>query len=378
LFASNEPIKLDGGRAQQILQRRIHQSVAEYEVLNTLETSWGGLCTHVREGWNIGKPPYGYAAKRYRHPNPAKAAKGATKTRLEPDGARGETVTQIALWRYHECIGYGSIVDRLNAEPDRFPVSEPPGGVRARGAWSRSTVCDILRNPKYTGFQVFNRRATHSTTPGDSRRGAQNNPDLWVWSPEPVHEPLIPKWMFAELAERRGSRDRVKSQDLRATRTFVMRGMILCGCGRRRIGNVRPTRTYYTCWPKANNRGRRDTYAGHPECVYLREDLVLEEVSAFLADRVFGPHRGGLFAAGLASVGGLYGLRCIGHRAWSASFWCCGENGWCWRVLNGRFAEWPFSAGDVEVYGGTVRCVLGVCCAAVRGGDDGYQGESEP
>ncbi|MEV0113279.1 recombinase family protein [Streptomyces sp. NPDC050844] len=81
LFAWNEPIKLDGGRAQQILQRRINQSVAEYEVLNALETSWGGLCTHVREGWNIGKPPYGYKAKAYRHPNPAKAARGATKSR---------------------------------------------------------------------------------------------------------------------------------------------------------------------------------------------------------------------------------------------------------------------------------------------------------
>jgi DNA invertase Pin-like site-specific DNA recombinase len=86
LFAANEPIMLSGSRAQRILQRRINQSVAEYEVLNTLEQSWGGLCTHVREGWNIGKPPYGYKAKTYRHPNSTKAAKGQSKTRLEPDG----------------------------------------------------------------------------------------------------------------------------------------------------------------------------------------------------------------------------------------------------------------------------------------------------
>lgn len=37
LFAWNEPIKIGGGRAQQILQRRINQSVAEYEVFNALE-----------------------------------------------------------------------------------------------------------------------------------------------------------------------------------------------------------------------------------------------------------------------------------------------------------------------------------------------------
>lgn len=76
LFAANEPITTTGSRAQRILQRRINQSIAEYEVLNTLEQSWGGLCTHVREGWNIGKPPYGYRGKTYRHPNPMKAEKG--------------------------------------------------------------------------------------------------------------------------------------------------------------------------------------------------------------------------------------------------------------------------------------------------------------
>jgi site-specific DNA recombinase len=134
LFASNEPITSTGSRAQRILQRRINQSVAEYEVLNTLEQSWGALCTHVREGWNIGKPPYGYKAKFYRHPSPTKAAKGQTKTRLEPDGIQGETVTQIAAGRYHEGLGYDTIADREDqrlrdaARPQvhRLPGVQPP------------------------------------------------------------------------------------------------------------------------------------------------------------------------------------------------------------------------------------------------------------
>ena len=49
LFASNEPITLTGSRAQRVLQRRINQSIAEYEVLNTLEQSWGGS-VHPRAG----------------------------------------------------------------------------------------------------------------------------------------------------------------------------------------------------------------------------------------------------------------------------------------------------------------------------------------
>jgi site-specific DNA recombinase len=301
LFAANEPITLSGSRAQRILQRRINQSIAEYEVINTLELSWGGLCTHVRDGWNIGKPPYGYRAKIYRHPNPTKADRGYTKTRLEPDGPRAETVTQIALWRYHEQVGYDTIAERLNADLQKYPPPEPPNKSRARGAWGKTSVMEILRNPKYTGYQVYNRRASRS------RSGKVNDPVKWVWSPEPVHEPLIPKWMFDELTVRRtakrGSRDGGEPRNHPSTRrTYALRGMVFCRCGRRMFGNHRRGHTYYTCWPPNNNRGRPDTYAGHPKTVYLREDALLDAVSRFFAERVFGPHRRDLLAAELASV----------------------------------------------------------------------------
>jgi site-specific DNA recombinase len=303
VFAWNEPIKLDGGRAQQILQRRINQSVAEYEVFNSLEMSWGGLCTHVREGYNIGKPPYGYKAKTYRHPNPAKAARRQSKTRLEPDGARGETVTQIALWRYHEQLGYDSIAERLNADLEKYPPPEPPGGLRARGAWGKSSVCDLLRNPKYTGYQVFNRRASRS------KHGKVNDPALWVWSPEPHHTPLIPKWMFDEMTARRaanrGSRPGGTTNTHPATtRTYLFRGMIHCGCRRRLNGTQRRkhTITYYQCWPRSNNRGRPDKLTGHPKTVYINETAVLAAVSTFYAERVFGRQRRELMADALAGL----------------------------------------------------------------------------
>lgn len=301
LFAANEPITLTGSRAQRILQRRINQSVAEYEVLNTLEQSWGGLCTHIREGWNIGKPPYGYKAKTYRHPNPTKAAKGQAKTRLEPDGVRGETVTQIALWRYHEGLGYDTIADRLNTDPVKYPPPVPPGRERARGAWGKTSVFEILKNPKYTGYQVFNRRASRS------RHGKVNDPVKWVWSTEPAHEPLIPKWMYDELAARRsarrGSRDgNTPSAHPATRRTYLLRGMVFCGCGRRMFGNHRHDNGYYTCYPRNNNRGRPDKYAGHPKAVYLREDAILDAITRFFADRVFGPHRHDLLAADLDSL----------------------------------------------------------------------------
>lgn len=304
VFAANEPIMLTGGRAQQILQRRINQSVAEYEVLNMLELSWGGTCTHVREGYNIGKPCYGYKAKKFRHPNPAKAEKGVTKTRLEPDGPRAETVTLIAKWRFYEQIGCDTIAERLNQDLDKYPPPEPPGGsMRARGAWSKSSVAELLKNPKYTGYQVYNRRARRSR----GGRNKPNPPEMWVWSVEPAHEPLIPKWMFDEFnarsTARQGSRDGAGlKNDPRATRTYRLRRRVICDCGRRMIGNPRHGITYYRCHPENNNRGRPDKYAGHPATIYMREDLIMNQVNRFFADRVFGPRRRELFLTDLAEV----------------------------------------------------------------------------
>ncbi|MEU8416958.1 recombinase family protein [Amycolatopsis japonica] len=298
VFASNEPILVTGGRAQQILQRRINQSVAEYEVLNMLELSWGGTCTHIREGYNIGKPPYGYRAKTLRHPNPAKAEKGATKTRLEPDGERAKTVALIAKWRYHEALGFDTIAERLNQNSDEHPPPQPPGGTRARGAWSKSSVADILKNPKYTGYQVYNRRARRSR----GARNRQNPPEMWVWSTEPAHEPLIPKWMFDEMTvtrtQGRGSRDGAGlKQDPRARRTYLLRSRVTCDCGRRMMGMARKSGVYYRCHPAGNNRGRPDKHEGHPPTVYIREDLILDQVEAFFNERLFGAQRQALLLA---------------------------------------------------------------------------------
>jgi len=107
------------------------------------------------------------------HPSPVKADKGKAMSRLEPDGIRGEAVTQMAHWRYHERLGCSTIADRLNADLDKYPAPEAPCKARTRGAWTRSSV--------------FNRRAT------TSKRGRVNEPYKWVWSPQPVREPLIDK-----------------------------------------------------------------------------------------------------------------------------------------------------------------------------------------
>src|SRR6266498_2698961 len=50
-----------------------------------LEKAWGGLMEHTEQGFNIGKPPYGYQVVVEKHPVPAKAALGKVKRRLVRD-----------------------------------------------------------------------------------------------------------------------------------------------------------------------------------------------------------------------------------------------------------------------------------------------------
>src|SRR2546423_295140 len=170
--AAEEPIILDapgGGRrrkkASAILLRRTKQGVAEWYIVEMLEKSWDGIEVHTIQGWNVGKPPYGYLAERHKHPVPAKRAEGKYKTKLAIDERRGPVVTTIYSWRVNEKLSYRAIAERLNTDLDRYPPPQPVDPERAVGRWTGSAVREILCNPKYTGHMAWNRRSTKHKLP---------------------------------------------------------------------------------------------------------------------------------------------------------------------------------------------------------------------
>jgi Recombinase len=157
------------------------------------EKSWGGFEIHTEAGFNIGKPCYGYRARRVPHPVPAKRAKGMKKTRLEAHPAEGSVARTMFHWRVTERIGYQAIADRLNQDLETNPPPVPVDPGTAVGRWTYSNVREVLTNPKHTGHMVWNRRA---------RKGAGKNRmnpvTEWVWSPEPVHEALVDLETFVQ------------------------------------------------------------------------------------------------------------------------------------------------------------------------------------
>jgi site-specific DNA recombinase len=302
LFAADEPIVLSGKRATTILTRRVKQGVAEWYVLEMLEKSWDGFLEHTRQGWNVGRPPYGYRGDPIPHPVPARRAEGRTKTKLVPDPVTAPVVLQIFQWRAVDRLGYAEITDRLNADLTRYPPPISPDPARTRTDWIRSAVRDVLCNPKYTGYMVWNRRAT-------KRGGKVNPPELWVWSELPTHEPLVPRDLFKAAAGisgwRQGSRTTTGENrgHPQAKRTYVLRSFVFCEiCDKRMFGKSRHGVSYYACQPDRNiGQAAEDRFPGHGS-VWIREDDLLKGLSGFLAQRIFGPERRELLAQDLVET----------------------------------------------------------------------------
>ncbi|MEV6157925.1 recombinase family protein [Nonomuraea sp. NPDC052129] len=249
----------------------------------------------------------GKRADKVPHPVPAKAAEGKHKTRLIPDPIKGPIVTQIYTWRVTEHLGYGDIVDRLNADLDRYPPGQSLNpNYRGTPGWGRSAIVEILKNPKYTGYMVWNRKAT--TSRKGKGRGTNNPPSAWVWSDYPTHEPLVTCEMYdaAQGVGRQRARSRVGStvnKHPQTKRTYVLRSFVVCEiCGTRMYGKCdlrHAAKTVYMSCQPGQNRKNRAVPEGHRTGIRVREDHLLTAVHDLFARRVFGPHRRELLAVEL-------------------------------------------------------------------------------
>jgi site-specific DNA recombinase len=309
LIAADEPIDTGGKMATRILTRRMKQSIAEFYAINVMEQAWDGFVVHTKSGYNVGRVPYGYAAERIKHPSPARAALGGSKTRLILDPICGPIVTMIFDWRVRERLTYWAITERLNDDLDRYPPPIPVPATSTERRWHRSTVRAILHNPKYTGYMVWNRTTTRTGLTLRAKQHTRSLPaDQWVWSDEPTHPALVDLGTFRiaqadDAAGAEGSRSKPTTTPSES-RTYTLRSYIRCPyCPRRMNGTYSGGLVYYTCRGPRDDKGRRiTTDVEHPPSVYLREEAILPQILTVIGQRVFGPDRHELMAAQLASA----------------------------------------------------------------------------
>ncbi|WP_067470558.1 recombinase family protein [Nocardia amamiensis] len=200
---ANEPT--GGTESGQLRTRRYSQVEAEVLRATLMEMSMGGQIQHAINGWNHGYPPYPYTTVvDETAPTPARGRYGATRPKRKlaphPDSRRFDAARELCRLRREEQLKSAQIIAILAAEPDRYPIE---------GRWTHNLVEGLVANPKLTGHQVYNRRATRTGRPGCSRK---NPVSEWVWSPRIVHEPVVSvqEWKQAQevtAALRAGSQE---------------------------------------------------------------------------------------------------------------------------------------------------------------------------
>ena len=184
--------------------------------------------------------------------------------------------------------GIKAIATSLTSEGIPSPSASDPERNRHRnagGAWGQSAVRAILKNPRYTGFQVWARQRKdevlldiNDVAAGHVTKQRWNTADQWQWSNEPAHDAIIPmeQWeavqaIFAS-ATRRTAPTRQRKHD------YLLKGMVTCNvCGRKLVANVVRGRLQYRCRIK-------DEYPGvdHPKSLSVREDQLLPVIDDWL------------------------------------------------------------------------------------------------
>jgi hypothetical protein len=224
-----------------------------------------------------GRPPYGYQlVDAGPHPNPADARWGRRLQRLAPDP---RTAPHVA-WMFRQRLAghsVASIARHLNERGVPCPSSADPdrNRHRTRGAWTLRTVAVILANPRYTGRQTWNRRAT----------GAEGPASMPALSAKMAHPPLVTEQDFVTAQQIRAARS---TSDGR-TRRFALAGLIRCGvCDRRLDSHWNHGRPTYRC-----RHGYTSTQSPgqlRPKTLYIREDYLVDEISIRLGDEGNGGH----------------------------------------------------------------------------------------
>ena len=136
------------------------------------------------------------------------------------------------------------------ADPGRNP--HRPGA-----AWTLGTVATILRNPRYTGRQVWNRQRTDKdlADPADVSLGHKsvqrwNLPDGWVISRRPAHLALVSEADFIAAQDISAARGPTPHGDviIPERRRYLLSGLLVCGrCGRRMESAWSNDRPAYRC-----------------------------------------------------------------------------------------------------------------------------------
>lgn len=177
ILCANEP---QGGKTTGRLElRRNAQVRAEIVRHELVEQSMRGQRQHAANGYRHGPPPYGYIAVPDPTAPPAANRFGGDRPKhrlaLHTDQRRQATVARAFELRREKVLGDAEIGAALAADLLAHPLAE------GQKMWCGRSVRRMLANPKYTGYQVWNRRTRERANPICE----------WIWSSRPAHPTVV-------------------------------------------------------------------------------------------------------------------------------------------------------------------------------------------
>ncbi|WP_158854480.1 recombinase family protein [Saccharothrix deserti] len=263
-------VKMLGGQSLREVVRARHRAMASMRV-QTLEGRFLG-----------GRAPYGYMlVESGAHPRLADARRGRMTYRLEVD----PETAPVVRWLFAERRtgrSVDSLVRDLNDRGVPCPAAHDAdrNTHRTRRRWTAETVTVILQNPRYTGWQIWNRQGVDHdhTTPADRRRRriVKRNPtDRWTVSRQRAHTPLVGEQDFVAVQRLRTRRPTNTGE----TREYLFAGLLRCGiCDRRMDCHWVNGRAGYRC--RHGHTGPRT--GDRPATLYLREDHLITRIGRAL------------------------------------------------------------------------------------------------
>lgn len=125
--------------------------------------------------------PYGYRPHHVLISPHGRRPRHRVRQVVEPSEAF--VVWMIFTWHAHDNLTHAQITDKLVSA--RYPAPLNPATGQPV-AWTAAFVRSVLRNPKYTGWQVW----------GHHHHGHPLPRDRWVWSDIQAHPALIPTTLY--------------------------------------------------------------------------------------------------------------------------------------------------------------------------------------
>ena len=147
--------------------------------------------------------------------------------------------------------GFYAIAEGLT----RDDIPSPAAHDRARNkhrseiAWNKFAVRAILANPRYTGYQVWNKQRkdevlidVEDVALGHTTKLRWNESGKWIWSDKAVRSRIIDRETFGQVQAMISGRATTPAghKPHRRQHPYTLRGLLACGICGRRMGSHSP------------------------------------------------------------------------------------------------------------------------------------------